>query len=708
MTTRACGRVPRLYKTGDLVRYGSDGQIFVVGRKDDQIKVNGIRTEPYEVENTLRSLLPQGLAGKSVIIVCLLKKFDLFAAFVCSGHDSSMNLDKPGTDSIADLITSASPLHHQVVECIRAHTSNVSYQTTPQLFIPISRVPYTTSGKTDRRALEHAASMLGKQQLLGLFTIPTAQHEEASSPLERQLADAWHHVLGIEFAGGGDNFFHLGGSSLTAIALINEVRRTMCMRLTMSIVFQHPVLHDMAEQLQGIDSGNVNSDRPLSNITGSVLDAATQNGIRVELAQSCALQPDAIEDAFPCTPMQETLMTATMHSMKTNEEARPYCMHAWHTLPDNIDGDRMRMAWQTVLARHEVLRSRIVHAPAHGTLLVICQRPESVRIWDDVSIMSIDDLGRRLEQTHFGYGTALFGVTIILQGPQRNRLVLSAHHAVYDGWSLRLIWDAVLKAYSGDAAIPAYPSIRFADFVAHLRAQPHETVIEFWKHQLNPLANRTGLVFPDVPSAHRPRTTQKLSRSLTSPTLEAWKAARNTGITMDTICHATWALVVALYSSSSVVTFGSTRTGRDSPLARIEELLGPTMTTVPFCLSLDRIGEITAGTFLKNVQRLLLSLAPHEHLGLQRISEISPHAKSACAFSSVLTVQAPRSTTVGRDRASVSVPIEHPSTQLGIHLLESVTKSGFHLLPLALQVFSDQHATNSHIEAYYDPVCISR
>lgn len=707
---RADSRAPRLYKTGDLVRYSSDGQLFAVGRKDDQIKVNGIRTEPNEVESALRSLLPPELAQRSLVIVCLLRKFDLLAAFVflCK-HERTIETDKLERrldgSSCSTLISTASSFHHQIVEHIRAHMAHGSHRIIPQLFIPISRIPRTTSGKTDRKALEHAASMFDKDQLLALFRrdITAILPKEVRSPVARQLARAWRQVLGSEVVSAGDNFFHLGGNSLSAIALVREVRCTMAMRLNVSIVFQYPVLEDMAERLQSIDPGPMQQSRqPFSLLTNNAIqDMATPSEIlRDELAQSCALQPDDIEDAFPCTPMQEALMTATIREMETTDGAQPYCIHAWYKLPSDIDGARMQSAWQAVLARYEILRSRIVLMPVHGTLVVVCRQPEDVELWgSSSSTVGACALKQRLEQIRFGYGTPLFRVTLIMKEAEKdNRLVLSAHHVLYDGWSLELVWKAVLNAYHCVSALPAPLVPRFADFVAHIRATPDDTAVDFWNHQLSHIANRSDFTSPNTPSHHQPKTTKSLRFSLTSPSAEARAAARNIGITIDTICHAGWALVVALYSSSPVVTFGSTRLGRDCHLAGIEDMVGPTSTTVPFCIALDSIDSVTAVAFLKDVQHTLRDLAPHQHLGLRKISDISPQAKLACEFSSVLTVQAVES----------EISLQKPSAHLNISLLEPVTRSGFHPLPLTLQVFSKGNDVSpGSVEADYDPACIS-
>ncbi len=180
----------RLYKTGDLARYFENGVIEYLGRKDQQVKVRGLRVELGEIESLLakrsdiqeaRVLEQKDESGKKYLV-----------AYFTSSSD-----DIPETDT----------LHAELAKMLPDYMAPVS-------FVPVSGFPLTTDGKLDRRALP-------KPQNLG--KTPKVQFPRAYSEVERIIAQVWREVLQIDQVDLHDNFFDIGGSSLKMVQVYDRL-----------------------------------------------------------------------------------------------------------------------------------------------------------------------------------------------------------------------------------------------------------------------------------------------------------------------------------------------------------------------------------------------------------------------------------------------------------------------------------------------------
>jgi hypothetical protein len=209
-------RGARLYKTGDLVRYRSDGNIEFLGRVDNQIKIRGFRVELEEIELALRSQ-----PGVSDCVVVLHEESDgdkrLFAYVVAS----------------AGCELTISELRHYL------RTKLPSYMV-PASFEIIDALPLLPGGKINRRALP--TPRFTRTEADESFVAPR-------TPIERLLAVEWCDVLKLERIGIHDNFFELGGHSLLAAKVVSRVRGSLEIQIGMVDLFQAPTIAGLAALL---------------------------------------------------------------------------------------------------------------------------------------------------------------------------------------------------------------------------------------------------------------------------------------------------------------------------------------------------------------------------------------------------------------------------------------------------------------------------
>ncbi|MGH7639527.1 MAG: non-ribosomal peptide synthetase [Candidatus Dormibacteria bacterium] len=200
----------RLYRTGDLGRRRSDGAIEYLGRVDDQIKVHGVRIEPGEVEAAL--LAHPGVCQAAVVARPDASGENRLLAYLVSQPQSASIRPTELREHLARRLPSAM---------------------IPSRFTWLERMPVTSSGKLDRRALLDAAPIGGVEHGPPGATPP-------ASDLQRRLLSVWESILTVRGIGVSDDFFNLGGHSLMAVRLLSRVERELGYRIALDDMLEVP------------------------------------------------------------------------------------------------------------------------------------------------------------------------------------------------------------------------------------------------------------------------------------------------------------------------------------------------------------------------------------------------------------------------------------------------------------------------------------
>ena len=213
----------RLYRTGDMGRYLPDGNIEFLGRNDDQVKIRGYRIELGEIE---KYLLSHRDVREAVVVAKAIRK-----------EDSDRELTA--------YITSPDDLNASI---LREHLKTMlpGYMI-PSYFVRLEKMPLNnSSGKVDKKALPDPK---GTEMKLG------TEHIAPRNETERKLADIWQEVLGIEKVGIRDNFFDLGGHSLKAVQMMNQVRKELGAEIALKEIFSQPTIEVLGRHIRSGDSG---------------------------------------------------------------------------------------------------------------------------------------------------------------------------------------------------------------------------------------------------------------------------------------------------------------------------------------------------------------------------------------------------------------------------------------------------------------------
>lgn len=218
----------RMYKTGDLARYLSNGNLVFLGRNDDQIKIRGLRIEPGEIAARLTEhpsireavVEVQGVDPDKRLVAYVVTQPEI------SGNDSFI----PRADSKAGL-----PLAGRLRDYLSRRLPDYMV---PSAFVLIERLPLTPNGKLDRRALPVPEGE----------AFAHAAYEAPQGEAETILAAICSGLLGLEQVGRHDNFFALGGHSLMAVQLMQKAR-SYGLECSLSDIFEYPRLANLATQI---------------------------------------------------------------------------------------------------------------------------------------------------------------------------------------------------------------------------------------------------------------------------------------------------------------------------------------------------------------------------------------------------------------------------------------------------------------------------
>ncbi|KAH5402212.1 hypothetical protein HBI32_167770 [Parastagonospora nodorum] len=596
----------RAYNTGDQARYTTDGSIIYLGRADQQTKLRGQRIELAEIEAHALKNLP-GASGVCVDIVLPggLQDKACLAAFFCVDKKDE---NPPEEDLLLPVVGG---LQGDIVQLQRALEAVLPPYEVPALYIPVSKMPTTTAGKLDRRTLREAIATLSQEELLSMYS----QTESAKKPLttvaEKTLALAWAEVLKLPVSriGPDDNFFRLGGDSISAMVLSSKRVATV------SDILRHPILSDMAAVCSSKSSSHEKGGGAIPPF--SLLDADTTVA---SIEAKGKISADNIEDAYPCTPLQEGLMALSLLNPGS------YVLRRVLYLPASLDLPKFREAWERTVANIPILRTTIVERQNARSLQVVLKR-NSASLWCMAS--TLQEYLDQDEKDSFTFGSPLSRYGITADG----HFIWTAHHSIYDGWTLPLILNQVRAFYRNEIS-PSTPG--FNSFVRYITSTAHDEAKAYWKKSLS--GGKPIIAYPEPPAAahtHRDRVDGVAHQDI------AIKLYSDADVPTATLLRAAWAYVLAQYSDAGEdndIVFGTTLSGRSCPVDGITEIAGPTITTVPVRMGIST-GEVTVWAFLKAVQDQAMDMMPFEHFGLQNIANIDADTAAAVQFQNLFIVQ---------------------------------------------------------------------
>lgn len=345
-TIRPRGTHGRLYRTGDLVRYHSDGSLEFVGRRDSQVKLRGQRIELGGVEKHVRQCWPEinDVAVEMITFTTASSSTQTLVAFVVAGpsDEESVTATNGGSDNL--LLANPNPtFREQGAAAYVLLNDRIPRFMVPEIYLPLRALPQSASGKLDRRRLNNIAKGCSQEQLaLYRGDLVARQKRSPTSEAERLMQAMWASVLNrpLEEIGLDDNFYHLGGDSITAMQIVAHAR-TKGISVSVNEIMRHKTISQVL--LHAVPSTAVRRRHGGGATTGDKVQ-------------------EELDVFFPLSPIQQMFMDQQKLEGSWNRFNQTFLLR----LTQPISHGQLQVAVHTLLSRHSMLRARFSRLPDDG------------------------------------------------------------------------------------------------------------------------------------------------------------------------------------------------------------------------------------------------------------------------------------------------------------------------------------------------------
>lgn len=564
----------RLYRTGDLARHRPDGNIEFVGRRDHQVKIRGFRVELGEIEHVLRTA--PGVRDCAV------------AAFE----------ERPGEKRLAAFLVVDEPDAPPSTAGLREFLSRfLPDSMNPSAFVVLDKLPLTANGKVDRTALAKPA---------GVELAAGDDYAPARSGLESDLVEIWQAVLRRDRVGVRDNFFHLGGHSLSAVSICAQASRRLNVELPLRWLFEHPTIELLA--------------------------------LRIDSSGESARESHPIRIAGRHQPPPMSFAQQGMWLLhQTLPDPATYYQPVAFRLSGRVDRRRVRRALQSLLERHEVLRTALVQ---QGDSLVqeIAAAADVPLPWQEADLRAsppgrrqsdLEELLLAEARRPFDLAAAPLWRALWVKLAETEHVVeFTFHHGIVDEWTLRLFFDELqqLCAAEGQAGPNRLPelSVQYADYAVwqrrHLSGDLLERQRRYWREQLRDVPPSlhlpTDRARPTLPSGRGARHEFRIPAPVAARLRDLAREEETTAFAVLLTAFQLW---LHRCTGQTDVVVGTPVTTRERP--EFQSLIGFFLNTLPIRTRLE--GSAGFRQVLRQVRATLLEAFSHADLPFEQIVELT-------------------------------------------------------------------------------------
>ncbi|MER7575809.1 amino acid adenylation domain-containing protein [Streptomyces sp. NPDC126514] len=575
------GAGERMYRTGDLGRWRSDGALEFLRRADDQVKVRGFRIEPREIE--------AALTRHERIVQCAVV----------------VREDRPGDKRLVAYIVPSEGSRLDTEEVRRFVGGALPEYMVPAAFVTLEALPLTTNGKLDRKALP--------EPLVG----GDAEGRAPRTPEEEVLCGLFAEVLGISRVGADENFFTIGGHSLTATRLISRIRSTLGAELGIGDLFAAPTPAALTARL----GHGTSRPRP-----------------------AVMVRPEPM----PLSYAQQRLWFLR----EWEDGGSTYNIPLAVRLRGPVDTGALQAALDDVALRHESLRTLFPAVAGQPYQHITAD----ARVPLSTSTVTEAELPSRLAQeaahdfdleVELPLRAALFEI-----GEQEHVLVLVLHHIAGDGWSMAPLARDLSTAYSarvtGEAPGWGPLPIQYADYTLWQRELLGDEddsdslaarQLTYWRQALADLPEELTLP-TDRPRPATPSHRAEAVDLFVPAELQAriGGLARETGTTLFMVLQAAVAALMSRLGAGTDIPLGTAVAGRTDD--GLDDLVGFFVNTL--VLRTDVSGDPTFRELLTRVRAADLEAYAHQDLPFERVVEAVNPARSTARhplFQTMLVLQ---------------------------------------------------------------------
>ena len=514
----------RVYRTGDLGRYGRDGKIEFLGRSDGQVKMRGYRIELGEIEARLREH------------ECVEQ-----AAVVAGGEGVEKRL--------VGYVVMREGAEGRVSELRGYLKERLPEYMAPGVYVRLERLPLTPSGKLTRRRCR-SRRWQGERRKRAT--------KEPRTEIEELMAGIWRQVLRVERVGVNDNFFELGGHSLLATQVVSRIREVFQVEVPLRAIFEEKTLADLSRRVE----------EELRAGAGLVIPPIERVSRGERLPLSFAQQRLwFIDQLEPGGAMYNIPM-----ALRVRGELRR---------------GLLERVLSEVVRRHEVLRTRFEVREGEPAQMIDEARPVVAPMIDlsGLEEREREKEARRIagEEAARAFDLSrgpLLRAGLVRLAEQDQVLLFTMHHVVSDEWSMGVLTQEVNRIYEAYSRGEESPleelAIQYADYAVWqrgwLEGEALERQIDYWREQLEgveTLELPTDRPRPAVQSYEGAGEWVLISEEIAQKLREL---ARGEGVTMFMLLLSAFKILLHRYSGQEQIVVGTPIAGRNQ--IELEPLIG--------------------------------------------------------------------------------------------------------------------------------------
>lgn len=543
----------KLYRTGDLGKRLASGEFICMGRMDFQVKIRGHRIELGEIE---RNLLRFNGINECVAVA----KYNQDVPYLVAYFTTDLSLNPK---AIRNYLQGALPDHM-----------------VPSYFMELDQMPLTPNGKINRKALPDPDGII--QSL--------SAYEEPKDEIELKLVRIWESILksstsegqqltGRNEIGVADHFFELGGHSLKATSLVSRIQKEFNFSMPIKVVFERPTVKAQAEWIRG------QHDRQELHTT---------------------ISPAAQKDYYPVSSAQKRIYVLSM----LEGMGQTYNMPGGAILEGDVDISRLEMALQSLVDRHEALRTSFETVLGEPMQRVGSTARILLEEWEVLDDENEEQALQRFIRPFNLNAAPLMRAGLASIG-EKKLLLVDMHHIISDGVSLNIIMKELSALYNGEK-VPELP-IQYKDYSewqhqlsqSDLLKKQRSYWLKAFEGSLPVLDLPTDYPRPAVQNYHGEQINYKLSLEMKE---RLKRLAADTDSTLYMVMLSAYSILLSKHSGQEDLVVGSPIAGRQNSDA--EKVVGMFVNTLAMRNKPE--GNKTFKEFLKEVKANALLAYEHQ------------------------------------------------------------------------------------------------
>lgn len=568
-----------MYKTGDVARWLENGHIEYIGRNDFQIKLRGNRIEPSEIESVV---LQYQYMKKCTVVVKDSKNPEESSASSRHLVGYFVAIEKIEEDELIAYLERKLPRYM-----------------IPVRMVQVDDIKTNINGKVDLKALPEME-----------FTreLNNERIEKPRSDNDSKLIEIWSEALGIEVSKIGikDDFFRLGGHSITCIQLIARIRQKFGCDVTIEHIFTLRTIEKLSDFISKENDNKI-----------------VKNQESVKVPNQCETEE------ILANSLHQGLV---YHYLKQGENDDAYVMQSHYQYFDDINSSLYKKAWEMARVKYPSLRLNFkVLKEVHQ----VFKSPSSPLDWTFIDISDkndkkaeVDDIIKFDRERRYNLETGnLFRIYLIKDEERKYSMLFSYHHIIIDGWSIPILIAFVHQAYKTllnekelkieGSTIFENKSLTSPDttyMLSQKHLENHRTdYLEYWTaeiEQIDQRVNLSGLLKDEIKYKvqintydqieHQKKLTQEMDCDFAR---KLQNFGMTYGVTLHSILQFAWHKVLFAYGGGRNTVVGTTVSGRNIPIDGVENSVGLFINTLPLVVDHLKQTDMSLVEAIQDIQK---------------------------------------------------------------------------------------------------------